>query len=148
MRILLAFDGSSPSQEAVDEIARRPWPRATSIRIISVVIPYVPGAAEFVPGATTPLSVAEDHEREARETAARAADRLAGLGAPVEIVARQGDPATTIVEEAREWNADLIVVGSHGRTGLAKLLVGSVASHVVTHSPCTVVVVKGRAAAG
>jgi len=146
MRILLAFDGSSPSQEAVDEVAHRPWPRATLIRIISVVVPYVPGAAEFIPGATTPLSVIEDHEREARETAARAADRLAIIGVPVEVVARQGDPATTIVEEARDWQADLIVVGSHGRTGIQRLLLGSVAQAVVSRASCSVEVVRRHSA--
>ena len=40
--------------------------------------------------------------------------------------------------------ADLVVVGSHGRTGLGKLLMGSVASHVVSHAPCTVMVVKAK----
>ena len=108
--------------------------------------PYVPGAAEFVPGAATPLAVVEDHEREARETAARAADRLAGLGLSVEVVARQGDPATTIVEEARDWQADLIVVGSHGRTGIQRLLLGSVAQAVVSRASCSVEVVRRHSA--
>ena len=142
MRILLAFDGSSPSQEAVNEVARRPWPRATVVRIISVVTPYVPGAAEFVPGATTPLAVIEVHEGEAREAAARAADRLSSLGVSVEVATRQGDPATAIVEEADDWKADLIVVGSHGRTGIQRLLLGSVAQAVVSRARCSVEVVR------
>jgi nucleotide-binding universal stress UspA family protein len=142
MRILLAVDGSAPSQDAIDEVARRPWPKPTTFRILSVMTPYVPGAAEFVPGAATPLGVLEDHVTEAREMATRAGDRLRSLGVPIETVGRTGDPATTIVDEAREWKADLIVMGSHGRTGLAKLLLGSVAKAVVANAPCSVEVVR------
>ena len=47
-----------------------------------------------------------------------------------------------ILEIAHAEHADLIVVGSHGRTGLPKLIMGSVASHIVTHAPCSVLVVK------
>jgi len=53
-----------------------------------------------------------------------------------------GDPRSALVDEARQEHADLIVVGSHGRSGLSKLLLGSVASHVVAHAPCSVLVVK------
>ena len=130
------------SQDAVDDVARRPWPKHSSIRVISVVVPYVPGATEFVPGAITPLEVVQSHEAGARELAERAADRLKADSLTVEAVARQGDPAKTIVDEAKEWHADLIVVGSHGRSGLGRLLLGSVAQAVVAHAPCSVEVVR------
>ena len=58
-----------------------------------------------------------------------------------------GDPREALIEMARREGADLIVVGSHGRSGLTKLLMGSVASHVVTHAPCDVLVVRPRAKA-
>ena len=54
----------------------------------------------------------------------------------------RGDPRDVLVDTARNLHADLLVVGSHGRTGLAKLVLGSVAAHVVTHAPCSVLVVK------
>lgn len=58
-----------------------------------------------------------------------------------------GDPRTELVESAIAEEADLLIVGSHGRTGIARLLMGSVASYVVTHAPCSVLVVRlGRAA--
>jgi nucleotide-binding universal stress UspA family protein len=56
----------------------------------------------------------------------------------------QGDPRESLVKIAKEEDADLIVMGSHGRTGLDKLLLGSVASHVVAHAPCSVLVVKPK----
>jgi nucleotide-binding universal stress UspA family protein len=54
----------------------------------------------------------------------------------------RGDPRDAIVRVAEREHADLVIVGSHGRTGLPKLLMGSVASYVVTHAPCPVLVVK------
>ena len=144
MKILLAIDGSPASDSAIAEVARRPWPKPSTVRIISVVTPYVPGATEFVPGAETPLEVIEDHENEARQLASGAADRLLETGLTVDVVARQGDPAKVIVDDAADWQADLIVVGSHGRSGLQRLLLGSVAQAVVAHAPCSVEVVRGH----
>ena len=54
----------------------------------------------------------------------------------------RGDPREGLVHAAETERADLLVVGSHGRTGLPRMLLGSVAGHVATHAPCSVVVVK------
>jgi nucleotide-binding universal stress UspA family protein len=54
----------------------------------------------------------------------------------------EGDPATEIVRLARETHCDLIVLGTHGRTGLARLLMGSVAELVVRRAPCPVLTIK------
>jgi nucleotide-binding universal stress UspA family protein len=56
-----------------------------------------------------------------------------------------GDPATSVVQAAEEEGADFIVVGSHGRTGLGRLLMGSVAEAIVRHAKCPVVTVKAPA---
>ena len=55
----------------------------------------------------------------------------------------QGEPGEEIVTAARDWAADLIVIGSHGRHGLTRALVGSVAESVMRHAPCPVLVVRG-----
>jgi len=144
MRILLAIDGSAASESAVDEIAKRPWPTPSLLRIISVVAPNVPVVGDVLTEAAIPLELSGDHDADPRLLATRAAERLRRPGMPVEVVTRQGDPASTIVEEAAEWNADLIVLGSYGRTGLKVLLLGSVARAVVTHAPCSVEVVRHR----
>ena len=146
MKILLAVDGSSPSQDAIDEVARRLWPQPTVVRVISVVQPYVPPATEFVPVVATPQEVTQQQQADAKRFATHAADRIAKPGVSVETVARLSDPRTTIVDEAHEWEADLIVVGSHGRTGLTRLLLGSVAQAIVAHAPCSVEVVRRRQA--
>lgn len=144
MRILLAVDGSSPSQEAVDQLALRPWPTASSMRIISVVRPYIPSATEFVPGALTTQEVRQQNMKYAEDIVLRALERLEKDGLHVDTIVREGDPRTEIVDEATEWRADLIVVGSHGHTGLTRLLLGSVAQAVVAHAPCSVEVVRRR----
>jgi nucleotide-binding universal stress UspA family protein len=62
---------------------------------------------------------------------------------------RFGDPAEAVVHEARTWSADLLVLGTHGRRGAARLLLGSVAETVLRHAPCSVLVVpSARTTAG
>jgi len=65
-----------------------------------------------------------------------------GAGVPVRTAVLLGTPANTIVETARTDGADLIVVGSHGRTGLERVLLGSVAERIVRTSPCPVLTVR------
>jgi nucleotide-binding universal stress UspA family protein len=148
MRILLAVDGSAPSQAAIDDVASRPWPTPSNVRVISVVRPYVPPATEFVPGASAPDEILREHLKDAERTLTRVTERLARPGLSVETAVRQGDPRAVIVDEAAEWGADLVVVGSHGRTGLTRLLLGSVAQYVAAHAPCSVEVVRRRRPAG
>lgn len=144
MRILIAVDGSSPSQEAIDEVAQRPWPQPSTVRVIAAVRSYVPPASEFVPTAYTPEEIMQEHESQAKQVVDRAAAHLRTSGLTVETVVREGDPRTVIVDEAKAWGANLIVVGSHGRTRLERLLLGSVAQAVVAHAPCSVEVVRPR----
>jgi nucleotide-binding universal stress UspA family protein len=81
----------------------------------------------------------EQHETFART----AADGLRTAGIQVEYTVQDGDPAHRLVEEAAQWNADLIVVGSRGQSGLERLLVGSVARSVLYQSTSSVLVVPG-----
>ena len=81
---------------------------------------------------------------EATTLAARTAASLAESGLSTETSVKQGDPRLEIVDEARTWSADLVVVGSHGRTGVKRWLIGSFAEYVVRHAPCSVEVVRVR----
>jgi len=69
--------------------------------------------------------------------------RAAGLQAAS--VVRQGHIRTTVVDVAAKWHADLIVVGSHGRKGVKRILLGSVSDYVARHAPCSVQIVRMRA---
>jgi nucleotide-binding universal stress UspA family protein len=146
MRILLAIDGSPHSRAAVDEVARRPWPSNSTVRVMSVIQPYTPPATEFVLAGATLEDMRQQQASPAEQIAKRAVDALTPTGLATETALREGDPRSAIVDEAEEWGADLIVVGSHGRTGLSRWLLGSVAQAVVGHAPCSVEVVRQREA--
>lgn len=72
-----------------------------------------------------------------------AARRYAGRKAPLKTLLRQGDAREVILKEAKEHGADLIVIGTHGRRGIARALIGSVAESIVRTSPVPVLTVHG-----
>lgn len=90
----------------------------------------------------TSLSYLEDVAGAAEEHLEERARTLRDHGWRVEVVAREGFPPEIIVEEAKLEEADLVVIGTHGRSGLSHLLLGSTAERVVQHSPCPVLVVR------
>lgn len=144
MRILLAIDDSRYSADAVEEVAARPWPPDTTVRVLSAV--------DTAPITTEPLFIAsididnvqQEITRRYEELTTRTADSLRESGLTAETVVCQGDPRSVIVDEARDWSADLIVVGSHGYSGIKRWLLGSVAQSVVSHAPCSVEVVRRK----
>lgn len=81
-------------------------------------------------------------QREAREAAQRGLRRL--RPAPSRTMTVSGVPHHAIVETARLIGADLIVIGTHGRSGLKRLVLGSVAENVLRHAPCPVLTVRGK----
>ena len=145
MKILLAVDSSEYSAIAIKEVAKRPWLPRSTIRVVSVVEPITPPAAELWYDGGGDLEIANrEMQKRATELTKATAAKLRGLGLKIEAVVRVGHARTAIVDEARKWSADLIVLGSHGRTGLERLLLGSVALSVVTHAPCSVEVVRSK----
>jgi len=147
MKVLLATDGSSSSHPAVRAMVNRPWPAGSMIRVLTVietplpVTPEVAVATNFVEEQTARLQ----KDAEAAVESARAT--LTKRGFPVDTRIREGNAAREIVDEAKEWGAELILMGSHGRTGLKRVLMGSVAQYVVSHAPCSVEVVRETGAA-
>jgi nucleotide-binding universal stress UspA family protein len=145
MKILLAVDDSPHSAIAIKEVGARPWPPKSVVRVLTVVEPVPPPAAELWYDAS---GVPERIEKELRQRATlltkKSAGKLMNSSIKVEPVVRQGDARSVIVEEAGKWSADLIIMGSHGYTGLTRLLLGSVASYVVSHAPCSVEVVRKK----
>jgi nucleotide-binding universal stress UspA family protein len=141
VKILIGVDESPFSQAALDYVKRMPWPTDTSIRVISISPPVFLGSAEVNAPAVI-AQLIQDQNRIHTQIAERAAQALKGPVPTVESAMIQGDPRSILVEEARRVGADLLVVGSHGRSGLSKLLLGSVASYVSSHAPCSVLIVK------
>jgi nucleotide-binding universal stress UspA family protein len=145
MKILLPVDDSDFSASATKEVAKRPWPKGTIVRVLSVVEPVPPPAAELWYDAS---GVPARLERQLRHRAVALTKKFAGelskRTLKVQSVVRRGDARSVIIDEARKWSADLIVMGSHGYTGLKRLLLGSVASFVVSHAGCSVEVVRKK----
>jgi nucleotide-binding universal stress UspA family protein len=149
MKILLAVDGSESSENAVQAVASRPWPLGTTVRVLSVIEAKLLLAAEFGydPGLSRETALQEMTKR-AEALTTRVADSLHATGLSADRIVRVGDPREKIVNEAKQWPADLIVVGSHGDTGVRRWLLGSVAQSVVRHAPCSVEVVRQPSAEG
>jgi nucleotide-binding universal stress UspA family protein len=145
MKILLATDGSDYSLAAARSIAERPWPLGTEIKILSVVGNAVPAVELWVAAGEVIRSVRDAKMRLARETVA-AAERIINqttLKTAAEVL--EGNPKRQIKEEAKLWGADLVVVGSHGRRGFTRALLGSVSEAVAMHAPCSVELIRDRA---
>jgi len=149
-KMLLATDGSDCSVSAIKSVAKRPWPPKTAIRVISAVAPFVPiadaSSAYFYSGQTVMAAQAVEKAGHARaaEALLRAAElfREAGVAGVESGEPILGDPRAVILDEAANWSADLIVVGSHGWRGLDRLVMGSVSESVAMHAHCSVEVIR------
>lgn len=150
MKILIALDDSPHSDRALDFVTRMRWPAGSRVIVASTLQPVASTlVAPQEPGMAS-TALLEEQRRHLEELVARAEGTLREFGFSTEGRVLVGDPREALLEVAQAERADLLVVGSQGRTGIAKLMLGSVSSHVVTHAPCSVLVVKqvGRAAGG
>lgn len=143
MKILIGVDDSPYSKAAMDFVGRWHWPPETEALVLHVVRPAsVTYALVDAPGmAYSPEMATEDFQYH-EEVAARYERVVRDHGLRSRALVVQGDPREAIVNLAKQEKVDLVVVGSHGRSGVTKLVMGSVATHVVTHAPCDVLVVK------
>lgn len=142
MRILLATDGSEYSIAAARSVANRPWPDDSEARVISVVHAVDP---MFEPwkGTQEDIDRIEDESLSQGEDDVAAAQRvLANAGLKTFGCVLRGYPKAIIVDEAKSWGADLIVVGSHGRRGIARVLMGTVSEAVAIHAHCSIEVIR------
>ena len=134
-RILVALDGSPNSERALDygaDLARR---LNSQLGLVTVADPLPAIGTEMIPN----VSLLEELRKEARDTLDIAAKRF---DPPPARFLRDGRPDFEVCHCAQEWKASLLVIGTHGRTGLQRVLMGSVAEHIVRHAPCPVLVVR------
>ncbi len=143
MKILVAVDDSPHSARAVRFVARMRWPAGSRVIVANVVTPQLtPPGVGGESGVPLLIEVSEEQREHARAVVAKAEAELREAGIATEERVPTGDPRDALLRLVGEERVDLLVVGSHGRTGFAKLLLGSVSSHAVTHARCSVLVVK------
>ena len=148
MRVLLAIDGSPCSDAAVNEVASRVWPDDTEVRVLAVYeLPLAPAPEIW----SLPPDYFEKLDQAAREHAQAVEQSVVlklalSLASTVKVTGNilPGSPREVILEEAERWEADLIVMGSHGYGLWDRFLLGSVSQAVVSHAKCSVEVVRSR----
>jgi nucleotide-binding universal stress UspA family protein len=141
--LLVPIDGSATSQLAVDKAIGLARAFASSVSVLFVIDPYpfTGVGADFSYGQMQYLSAAKAEANEAL-AAARLAFEVAGVQVSASLV-ESHSVWRGIVEAAEAGGADLIVMGSHGRSGMEKLVLGSVAQRVLSHAHLPVLVVRG-----
>lgn len=142
MRVLLAFDGSAAATDAAALVEAIAWPTDTVLRVVSVIEPMLPMAGPLYGGAGLPQDVDEAITGYAHDAVRGVVERLGSSGRSIEGDVLRGRAASTIIDDARDFGADLLVVGSRGHGTIASLLLGSVSSEVVDHAPCPVLVAR------
>lgn len=142
-KILVPFDGSPEANEAVTCAADLARHYGASVLILYVDHPLSYALTE-PPGVATPEQLAGVRAR-AEHVVGSALDGTGSAASPqVQTLVQRGDPVTEILATARDGAFHLIVMGSHGRKGLTRALIGSVAESVVRRAACPVLVVRGE----
>lgn len=142
-RILLATDGSAASEKAAQMAVQLARVHGASVTALYVVDPYpYLGVGEANPlGFQSYMSAALQHAAEAQAKVKAMCDVQPTVPFQARLAENVG-AAPGIAQAARDIQAGLVVVGSHGRTGVARLMLGSVAAKVVAESPVPVLVVR------
>ncbi|MEW6736847.1 MAG: universal stress protein [Acidobacteriota bacterium] len=137
MKVLIATEGSPCSQAAVRSVAERPWPEGSEFRVLTVI--------ERPPIYGTVMAtdhIADDIRCASERIAIDAASTLQEFGRNASYTIPQSAADEEIINEAKEWGANLILVGTHSRHGFSHLLLGSVARNVSLNAPCSVEIVR------
>ena len=161
MKILIAYDGSTCADDALNDLPRAGLPREADALIVQVqerwlsppsgyktveevVVSTVAVAAKPARDMVEPQTEAND---EHLETLDRASQRTGAYFHEwkTETLSLKGSPAREIIRQAKEWNADLVVAGSHGCTESKRFMLGSVSHKIANEAACSVRVVRGQA---
>ena len=143
-RILAPTDFSAASTRALARATKLARVNRAQLIVAYVLAPVLP----FVGDGYVPPATYAELENEARKAAQRRLDavvaRMTKAGVKARSLLLEGATADQIVRAARKHHADVIVMGTHGRSGLSRFLLGSVAQRVLPLAPCAVLTVRGR----
>ena len=146
MKILIAVSGSNDgSSDPIAAAVSIPWPEGTVFRVLTIAEDVHPAVVQLLEGARDVSDVQHTVDNVAANTVASAVAKLQSRGFRADGVSPEGDPKSMIAEYAKEWGADLIVVGSCDKSRLEAFFVGSVSRSVVERAPCSVMVARNSA---
>jgi len=141
MKILMAVDDSPIEAEVTQAVIAEFRADHAEVRVLHVLQPISTAAVPQMASGYAPEL--EGQKREAHALVERIAKQLHAANFKVDATLVEiGDTRERIVDSAAQWGADLIIMGSHGRTGLKRLVLGSVAEFVVRHAQCSVQIVR------
>ena len=150
MKLVIAYDGSEGADAVFFDLPRAGLPRAAEAVVISVAERWLPPIPAYAAMEVPPTEQSRYWEEQALAQAEQAAERLGSAFPEWEVSAEaaSGSPEREIVRKADQWQADLIVVGSHGRTALGRFFLGSVSQKVAADAHCSVRIARGQAQEG
>jgi nucleotide-binding universal stress UspA family protein len=146
MKILIAHDGSECAEAALADLKRAGMPRYADAIVLSVYEQWIPVPASYGMAETGfPAQILKE-EKETLAMAERTAANVKSLFPEWEVhgEANIGSPSRTIIERADEWKPDLVVVGSHGRSAVGRMILGSVSMRVLHSAQWPVRIARGR----
>jgi nucleotide-binding universal stress UspA family protein len=146
VRLVIGVDGSADAVAAVHAVAARLWPTGSEMRLVAVLdsrmltalAPSRPPVAEWA-NASAP-----DEQAWVHQMVEALAEQLRATGLTVSSIMKPGDPKDVLLDEARHWEADCIVVGARGLSRIERFLLGSVAAAVTARAHCSVEVIRSR----
>ncbi len=143
-KILIALDATDEAEDVLEGATGLDPRGAADLQVVTVIPPLM-GGVSGMDGASFAASwpLRDMEETIAQETTKNIRERVAAYGiSPEQVITRIGRPALEIKAQAKEFGADLIVIGSHGRHGLSGVMLGSTANGVLHGSPCDVLTVR------
>jgi len=144
MKVLIAIEDKKFGKTIIDFVLKNKWNSNTKFKILHVIEPYELDQELDI----TYLPFLDETKEQTRKTAKCLVDNIAVrlknrlVTSSVESVVLEGHAKEQLLDVAEKWKADLICLGTHGRKGLSRFLLGSVSQAVVSHAPCAVLVVK------
>jgi len=144
MKILLAVDGSEFSQAATQAIVSQTRPEGVEVLVLRVVEPLIFSIPPQMASGYAPEQdeIIKEEIRQTQESVNQASQALRSAGFTVNTRIVEAEARNGILDIAAKWRPDLIVLGSHGRKGLQRFLLGSVAEFVARHADCSVEIVR------
>lgn len=144
MKILIAIEDETYSNAAIDFVRRCGWTKNVDFKFLHIVEPLLVDSYMCFAPSPVLTDIVQEHKKWAATLLKTLEDKLkpALEGGSIEKIVIEDFAKSAILEQSKEWNADLIVMGSHGRKGMNKFLMGSVSQAVAEHADVPVLIVR------